>query len=139
MGIQPSSDSPAETEIVHSTDIGAVQDTTFNESAKTDKGTAMNVWGKIVLALRDSNSFILHAICGGMSDIVIEDNFVVVCTDNDSELDTINSNIDYLNDILKELGYTYKVKTRFVESPRIINLKNIKMLKSIFGDDIIVE
>ena len=48
-------------------------------------------------------------------------------------------NIDYLNGILKELGYTYEVKTRFVESPRIINLKNIKMLKSIFGDDIIVE
>ncbi len=120
-------------------EIKVNSDNPFGDKDTKPKGEALNIWGKIILKLRDNNNFILHAICGGISNVTILNDNLIIGSDNEIELDTINENIDSLNAILKELGYNYTVLTNFIESPRVVNSNNIKLLKSIFGDDLIVE
>lgn len=93
----------------------------------------------MILKLRENNNFILHAICGGISNVTIRDNSLVVGSDNQIELETVNENADLLNDILKEIGLSYEIETEFIESPRVVNENNIKLLRSIFKDDVIIQ
>ena len=120
-------------------EIKVNSDNPFGDKDTKPKGEALNIWGKIILKLRENNNFILHAICGGISNVTILNDNLIIGSDNEIELDTINENTDSLNAILEELGYNYTVLTNFIESPRVVNSNNIKLLKSIFGDDLIVE
>ena len=98
-----------------------------------------NLWGKVILRLRDENDFILHAICSGLSNVNIVNDKFVISSDNDAELNTVEENADKLNEIIKSLGYNLSVEVNHLESPRVINENNIKVLKKAFGDDLIIE
>ena len=106
---------------------------------KIDGAEVYNLWGKVILKLRDENDFILHAICSGLSKVNIVNDKFVISSDNDAELGTIEENVDKLNEIIKLLGYNLSVEVNYLESPRVINENNIKILKKAFGDDLVIE
>lgn len=106
---------------------------------KIDGAEVYNLWGKVILKLRDENDFILHAICSGLSKVNIVNDKFVISSDNDAELSTIEENVDKLNEIIKSLGYNLSVEVNYLESPRVINENNIKILKKAFGDDLVIE
>ncbi len=109
---------------------------TFDQVAGAE---VYNLWGKVILRLRDENNFILHAICSGLSDVSIVKDKFVVSSDNNAELNIVEENTDKLNEIIKSLGYNLSVEVNHLESPRVINENNIQILKKAFGDDLIIE
>lgn len=106
---------------------------------KVASAEVYNLWGKVILRLRDENDFILHAICSGLSNVNIVNDKFIISSDNDAELSTVEENVDKLNEIIKSFGYNLSVEVNHLESPRVINENNIKVLKKAFGDDLIIE
>ena len=99
---------------------------------------ALQIWGQVIRKLRDKNEIILHTLCGGLGNVDVVDNELqikIIETDKDlfNKINT-KSNINILNNILKELGYNLNVNILSEERAKTQNEIRIEKLQRFFGE-----
>ena len=107
---------------------------------KPQIGSARNVWGKVVIYLREHNAVALHIACGDITDVDFDgDTFVINTTDTFLyDLLKSNENVEELKRALKTFGIE-----RFEINKKEKNIsksaQDIAKLKEIFGNKLIID
>ena len=98
-----------------------------------------NVWGKIVLYLRENKKVALHVACGDITDVAIENNNLVVKTSDDFLIDVLTSGIKDLENAIRWQGLTLGIEIVKFESQTQKQDKDIVKLKRIFGEKLDIQ
>lgn len=98
-----------------------------------------NVWGKIVLYLRENKKVALHVACGDITDVAIENNNLVIKTSDDFLIDVLTSGIKDLENAIRWQGLTLGIEIVKFESQTQKQDKDIVKLKRIFGEKLDIQ
>lgn len=69
------------------------------EEAVAQDKPAKVVWGQMITYFREKGYAVLHSACGGLTDIEIIDNALVVNMDDEGIYNIMMSNMDRINEI----------------------------------------
>ena len=112
----------------------------LGSNQKQEIGSARNVWGKIIIYLREHNAVALHIACGDITDVSYE-----------GDIFYINTTDTFLYDLLKSEENVKDLKMAFAnfgiknfeinKKEKILgkSAQDIAKLKEIFGNKLIIE
>lgn len=98
-----------------------------------------NVWGKIVLYLKEHKKVALHVACGDITNAKIEDKKLIVRTSDDFLIDVLESGRKEIENALRWQGLDIEfVVQKFESNEQKIN-KDIKKIEVFFGNKVSFE
>lgn len=101
--------------------------------------SANNVWGKVVLYLKEHKKVALHVACGDITNAKIEDGKLVIRTSDDFLIDILENGRKEIESAIRWQGLDLKFEVvKFASVEQKIN-KDIKNLQSVFGKKLVVE
>lgn len=103
------------------------------------KLSANNVWGKIVLYLKEHKKVALHIACGDITNAKIENGDLVIRSSDDFLIDVLENGRREIENAIRWQGLDMKfVIEKFESKEQKIN-KDIKNLQTYFGNILKVE
>ncbi len=98
-----------------------------------------NVWGKIVLYLKEHKKVALHVACGDITNAKIEDKKLIVRTSDDFLIDVLESGRKEIENALRWQGLDMEfVVQKFESNEQKIN-KDVKKIEVFFGNKVSFE
>ncbi len=98
-----------------------------------------NVWGKIVLYLKEHKKVALHVACGDITNAKIEDKKLIVRTSDDFLIDVLESGRKEIESALRWQGLDIEfVVQKFESNEQKIN-KDVKKIEVFFGNKVSFE
>lgn len=98
-----------------------------------------NVWGKIVLYLKEHKKVALHVACGDITNAKIEDKKLIVRTSDDFLIDVLESGRKEIESALRWQGLDMEfVVQKFESNEQKIN-KDVKKIEVFFGNKVSFE
>lgn len=98
-----------------------------------------NVWGKIVLYLKEHKKVALHVACGDITNAKIEDKKLIVRTSDDFLIDVLESGRKEIENALRWQGLDIEfVVQKFESNKQKIN-KDVKKIEVFFGNKVSFE
>ncbi len=96
------------------------------------KLTANNVWGKVVLYLKEHKKVALHVACGDITNAKIEDGKLVIRSSDDFLIDILENGRREIETAIRWQGLELKFEVvKFESSEQKIN-KDIKKVQNFF-------
>ncbi len=101
--------------------------------------SAKQIWGKVVVMLREKQQTILHIVCGDITNIEKLDNQLIAKTREQSVYTILNqqSNMQILKNLLASFGIL-NLKVEFVQSANNMT-QNIEILKKYFNQNVTIK
>ncbi len=101
--------------------------------------SAKQIWGKVVVMLREKQQTILHIVCGDITNIEKNGTTLVATTREQSVYTLLNqpSNLQILTNLLGNFGIC-SFKVEFVQSANNMT-QNIEILKRFFDQNITIK
>ena len=96
-----------------------------------------NVWGKVVLYLKEHKKISLFVACGDITDVQIENNQLVIKTSDDFHVSVLEEGKKELENALRWQGLNMEVKIVKFENNEQLRDKDIIKLKRFFGDKLV--
>lgn len=101
--------------------------------------SATNVWGKIVLYLKEHKKVALHVACGDITNAKIEGDKLVIRSSDDFVIDVLENGRKEIENAIRWQGLDLKFEVQKFESGEQKTNKDIKNLQSMFGRKLTVE
>lgn len=101
--------------------------------------SATNVWGKIVLYLKEHKKVALHVACGDITNAKIEGDKLVIRSSDDFVIDVLENGRKEIENAIRWQGLDLKFEVQKFESGEQKINKDIKNLQSTFGRKLTVE
>ena len=96
-----------------------------------------NVWGKVVLYLKEHKKISLFVACGDITDVHIENNQLFIKTSDDFLVSVLEEGKKELENALRWQGLNMEVKIVKFENNEQLRDKDIIKLKRFFGDKLV--
>ncbi len=96
-----------------------------------------NVWGKVVLYLKEHKKISLFVACGDITDVQIENNQLFIKTSDDFLVSVLEEGKKELENALRWQGLNMEVKIVKFENNEQLRDKDIIKLKRFFGDKLV--
>ena len=96
-----------------------------------------NVWGKVVLYLKEHKKISLFVACGDITDVQIENNQLLIKTSDDFLVSVLEEGKKELENALRWQGLNMEVKIVKFENNEQMRDKDIIKLKRFFGDKLV--
>ncbi len=96
-----------------------------------------NVWGKVVLYLKEHKKISLFVACGDITDVQIENNQLLIKTSDDFLVSVLEEGKKELENALRWQGLNMEVKIVKFENNEQLRDKDIIKLKRFFGDKLV--
>lgn len=107
--------------------------------AYTGSLSAKNIWGKIVLYLKERRQIALHVACGDITDVELKDNNLIINITDGMMYDLLNDGKRELESALRWQGLELNIVINVKKVELSSQEKDIKKLKELFGDYLIVK
>ena len=101
--------------------------------------SATNVWGKVVLYLKEHKKVALHVACGDITNAKIEGDKLVIRSSDDFVIDVLENGRKEIENAIRWQGLDLKFEVQKFESGEQKTNKDIKNLQSMFGKKLTVE
>lgn len=98
-----------------------------------------NIWGKVVLYLKEHKKISLFVACGDITDVQIENNQLLIKTSDDFLVSVLEEGKKELENALRWQGLNMEVKIVKFENNEQLRDKDIIKLKRFFGDKLVQE
>lgn len=98
------------------------------------KLTASNVWGKVVLYLKEHKKVALHVACGDITNAQIEGDKLVIRSSDDFVIDVLESGRKEIETAIRWQGLELKFEVVKFESVEQKINKDIKKIQNFFGN-----
>lgn len=98
-----------------------------------------NVWGKIVLYLKEHKKISLYVACGDITDVKIDDKKLAIKTSDDFLISVLEDGKRELENALRWQGLNLEVEIIKFESVDQMRDKDILKLSKLFGEKLILE
>lgn len=96
-----------------------------------------NIWGKVVLYLKEHKKISLFVACGDITDVQIENNQLFIKTSDDFLVSVLEEGKKELENALRWQGLNMEVKIVKFENNEQLRDKDIIKLKRFFGDKLV--
>lgn len=96
-----------------------------------------NIWGKVVLYLKEHKKISLFVACGDITDVQIENNQLFIKTSDDFLVSVLEEGKKELENALRWQGLNMEVKIVKFENDEQLRDKDIIKLKRFFGDKLV--
>ncbi len=96
-----------------------------------------NIWGKVVLYLKEHKKISLFVACGDITDVQIENNQLLIKTSDDFLVSVLEEGKKELENALRWQGLNMEVKIVKFENNEQLRDKDIIKLKRFFGDKLV--
>lgn len=96
-----------------------------------------NIWGKVVLYLKEHKKISLFVACGDITDVQIENNQLLIKTSDDFLVSVLEEGKKELENALRWQGLNMEVKIVKFENDEQLRDKDIIKLKRFFGDKLV--
>lgn len=93
-----------------------------------------NVWGKVVLYLKENKKVALYVACGDITDVKIENNSLVIRSSDDFLVNVLEDGRRDIENALRWQGLDLKLEIIKFESLKQKQEKDILKLIRLFGD-----
>jgi len=103
------------------------------------KLSANNVWGKVVLYLKEHHKVALHVACGDIANPVIEDNKLKIKTSDDLVLDVLENGRKDIENAIRWQGLELEFVVEKFESGEQKVSKDIKKIENFFKNKVSYE
>jgi len=103
------------------------------------KLTANNVWGKVVLYLKEHKKVALHVACGDITNAQIEGDKLVIRSSDDFLIDILENGRREIETAIRWQGLELKFEVLKFESAEQKIGKDIKKIQNFFGNRFSVE
>lgn len=98
-----------------------------------------NVWGKVVLYLKEHKKISLYVACGDITDVKMENNKLFIKSSDDFLISVLEDGKKELENALRWQGLDFEVEIVKFESESQKREKDILKLTKLFGDKLIIE
>lgn len=102
--------------------------------ALSGSNSAKNIWGKVVLYLKERKFVALHVACGDITDVKIEGEHLVVRAKEGMIFDMLCEGRREIESALRWQGIELSLKIEQIEEKKDVAEQDIKKLSSSFGD-----
>lgn len=102
------------------------------------KLSAKNVWGKIVLYLRENKKVALHVACGDITDVELSGENLIIRTSDDFLIDVLNTGMKELENAIRWQGLNLKIQIVKFENITQKQDKDIMKLRKLFADKLYI-
>ena len=96
-----------------------------------------NIWGKVVLYLKEHKKISLFVACGDITDVQIENKQLLIKTSDDFLVSVLEEGKKELENALRWQGLNMEVKIVKFENNEQLRDKDIIKLKRFFGDKLV--
>ena len=103
------------------------------------KLTPKNVWGKVVLYLKENKKVALHVACGDITDVAIEGNKLIVRSSDDFLISVLVDGIKELENALRWQGLDLQLEIVKFENIKQKQEKDIIKLTKFFNDKLKID
>lgn len=103
------------------------------------KLSANNVWGKVVLYLKEHKKVALHVACGDITNAQIEGDRLVIRSSDDFLIDVLENGRREIETAIRWQGLDLKFEVVKFESVEQKLNKDIKKLQSFFGSRLTID
>lgn len=103
------------------------------------KLTPKNVWGKVVLYLKENKKVALHVACGDITDVAIEGNKLIVRSSDDFLISVLEDGIKELENALRWQGLDLQTEIVKFENIKQKQEKDIIKLTKFFNDKLKID
>lgn len=103
------------------------------------KLSASNVWGKVVLYLKEHKKVALHVACGDITNAKIENGAIVIRSSDDFLIDVLENGRRDIESAIRWQGLDLRFEVQKFESGEQKINKDIKNLRNFFGNKVFVE
>lgn len=93
-----------------------------------------NVWGKVVLYLKENKKVALYVACGDITDVKIENNSLIIRSSDDFLVNVLEDGRRDIENALRWQGLDLKLEIVKFESLKQKQEKDILKLIRLFGD-----
>lgn len=100
------------------------------------KLSAKNVWGKVVLYLREHRQVALHVACGDITDVQIDGDSLMINIEDGMIYNLLNDGKRQIENALRWQGLDLKVVVNIKKTELSPDEKDILRLKELFGDNL---
>ena len=101
--------------------------------------SANNVWGKVVLYLKEHKKVALHVACGDITNALLQDGKLIIRSSDDFLIDVLENGRRDIEAAIRWQGLDLKFEVEKFESAEQKINKDIKKLTSFFGSKVEVE
>lgn len=99
-----------------------------------------NIWGKVIIYLREHNAVALHIACGDITDVGFDDDTFLINTQESFLYDLLKSEENQKD--LKNAFESFGIKNFQIikkEKKLTKSQQDLKILKEVFGNKLIIE
>lgn len=100
------------------------------------KLSTKNVWGKVVLYLREQRQVALHVACGDITDVQIDNDSLIINIEDGMIYNLLNDGKRQIENALRWQGLDLKVVINTKKVELSSAEKDILRLKELFGDNL---
>ena len=121
--------------------LNSKQELGHNAFLNNRKFDARFIWGSLIVKLRQQNHMTLHTVCGEIRDLKFEKNVINVFVKEEYLYNILKKedNCATLTKLLREIDQNLSLNFMFVKKTEDKALKNLEILKNIFGNDLILK
>lgn len=101
--------------------------------------SANNVWGKVVLYLKEHKKVALHVACGDITNAKIEQDKLIIKSSDDFLVDVLQSGQKDIENAIRWQGLDLKFEVVKFENSQQKTTKDIKKLEGFFGKKLEIE
>jgi len=101
--------------------------------------SANNVWGKVVLYLKEHKKVALHVACGDITNAKLEDGKLIIRSSDDFLIDVLESGRKDIEAAIRWQGLDLKFEVIKFESNEQKFVKDIKNVEVFFGKKVEIE
>ena len=101
--------------------------------------SASNVWGKVVLYLKEHKQIALHVACGDITNAKIDNGNLVIRSSDDFLIDVLENGKKEIENALRWQGLELNFVVEKFESDKQKIEKDVKTLKEFFGSRVEIE
>ena len=101
--------------------------------------SAKDIWGKVVLYLKEHKKVALHVACGDITNATLQDGKLIIRTSDDFLADVLESGRKDIETAIRWQGLDLKFEIIKFESNEQKIAKDIKKLENFFGQKVDIE
>ena len=101
--------------------------------------SSKNVWGKVVLYLREHRQVALHVACGDITDVSIDGNDLIINIEDGMIYNLLVDGKRQIENVVRWQGFELNVKVNIKNIELSSADQDIKKLKDLFGDKLVIK
>ncbi len=104
-----------------------------------NKISPKNVWGKVVLFLKEQKKVALHVACGDITDVAIEGGKLVVRSSDDFLISVLEDGRREIENAIRWQGLDLEFEIIKFESAKQLQDKDMLKISRLFGEKVTIE